>query len=814
MPKLNKILIPGFLLFMITAFINICVSGQTINKAVIKGVIKDSTSKAGISYGTIGLYKKDNTDKPIKNVITNGKGEYVFNQVDTGAYVIIITTSGYTEHTINDINVTGTSSNIDAGTVLLIPAPKDLQAVTVTSVKRPLIEKSEDKIIFNAEADPTIDGQQATDVLRKTPFLSVDNDGNVTLNGQTNFKILLNGKESSMFAKNPAEVLKSFPASLIKKIEVITQPSAKYDAEGAGGIINIITKKKIIGYNGSIGTYANTVGNRNINGNFNAKYGGFGLSGYAGIGGANNQPGNTESVTNNPDPMGAYKQRLLYGGAFRSFQWVNLNLELSYDIDSLHTISSYYNAGGGNSKRDYDQTSYTISPMNDTAKGIFNTLTKSVYPWTDWGVDFIKKFKGVEDKELTFKFNEEIDRNTDNVSSQQIDPNSQRYVLSNNKSNNYQYTIQTDFVLPLKNKKKIEMGAKAVLRRADADYESMYSYTPGGKYIQDSANTNIFNYDQNIYATYATFGFNVKKFFFKLGARGEWSNLGGYFQGGKSTVQQHYFNLVPTMFISRSLKNNQSLTLSYNIRLQRPYITDLNPFVDNSDSLNIRFGNPNLKPQIIHNLEFGYSHFKGPNSINLKLSGYYCNNKITQYALFDPATGITDWTMANIGQNYGTSLSGFVSVKPVKWWTFNSNLGLRYDFIINKLNSSVSNQGLSGWGNMNSTFDINNIFATSFNIGMWQGAVSLQQKPGLNYWYGAGAVLKLLKNKLRLSLRVDNFLNDQIMTKTITTGTNFTGYQKNYTPGRSFGLALRWNFGKLTDNVSKKRGVSTDDLKK
>ncbi len=801
--------------YMSILFISLLVLGFSVqaqtNKATIKGLVKDTASNKILSFATVGLYKV-NEEKPIKNIFTGSKGEFVLQGVDTGNYTITISNTGYVNKTSNIIIIKA-NETIDVGTFLMMAEPKDLAAVLVSSNRKPLLERSEDKLIFNAEADPTLDGQQATDVLRKTPFLSVDNDGNVTLNGQKNFKILLNGKESSMFAKDPKEVLKAFPASLIKKIEVSTQPSAKYDAEGIGGIINIITKKKVVGYNGSIGYSLNTIGFWNLNTNFNAKYGKLGFSGYFGKGGNGSPTGNSESVTTSLQPI-AYRERRLIGTSYNGFTFQNGNLELSYDVDSLNTISTYANIGGGKNNHLYYQQQYLIKPAGDTAKGTLNTINYNKYPELDLGIDYIKKFKSNPDKEFTLRFNSNIGKTDGDYSSDQLQQGFQRYTLSNSNAHDNQYTLQADMVLPLKNKQKIEFGAKGVLRRAYSDYESAITYSPNSKFVTDSANTNVFNYNQNVFGLYTSYGFNYKKLFFKLGIRGEFSSLGGAFETAKTTVHQHYFNLVPTLYISKNLANNQTINISYNIRLQRPYIGDLNPFINNADSLSISYGNPNLKPQLIHNLEFGYSLFKGANSANIKTSFFYSNNQITQYSNFNNNTGITYSTSDNIGRNYGTSLSAFLSLKPVKWISINGNIGLKYDFIINKLNPNIRNQGLSGWGNLNALFDFNKQSGISFYSGMNKQSVSLQEKPGIFYWYGAGFFYKFFNNKIRVAIRCDNFLESQIKYKSTSSGDNFTAYQNIYSPGRALGVSLRWNFGKLTDNVSKKRGITTDDVKK
>lgn len=785
------------------------------DKATLKGVVKDSASGKAISYATAGLYRTTQPDKAVRNLFTSEKGEFVFTQVDTGNYIVIVTHATYSEKSSKIIAVTG------AGTITVEPisvseAPQKLADVTVsTSTARwPLLERQEDKVIFNVEADQTLDGQQATDVLRKTPFLSVDNDGNVLLNGQSNFRILLNGKESSMFSKDPKEVLKSFPANLIKKIEVITQPSAKYDAEGVAGIINIITKKKILGYNGNASVFANTIGNRNFNSTFNAKYGSLGFSSYIGFGGNPHNPGHSETVTNSINPI-AYKQRLLYGNSVNNWSWGNINGELSYDIDSLNTISSYVNTYTGSNENNFEQTSYLIRPAGDTTKGILNSNAFNRYPSFDWGVDYIKKFAGKPDKEFTFRVNGRHGMDKDDINSQQYQQGFQRLAMNTNRSGNNEYTLQADLIIPWKNKKKFEIGAKYIIRRADAVYDALLSYTPDAKFFVDSTNSNHFNYYQNVASAYATYGFYLQKYYFKLGVRSERSELGGDFKSGEALIKQTFFNIVPTLFISRNLKDNQTLTLNYSMRLQRPYIWDLNPFVNNTDSLSIRYGNPNLRPQLIHNVEFGYSLFKGSNSANIKMSGFYSNNQITQYSLFDAATGITSTTRDNIGKNYGVSLNGFLSLKPKQWWTLNSNFGLRYDIIINKLDPSVRNQGLGGNFNIGSAFDFSKTTGANFNAGMWQGNINLQGRQGLQYWYGAGAYVKLLNNKLRITLRLNNFLqNEMLIWRRTSKGVDFNTVQSIYSRGRNIGLGISWSFGKLTDNVSKKKGVSNDDVAK
>src|SRR5687768_3065192 len=206
----------------------------------IAGIVKDSAQKP-LAYVTVSLFKQQQLQQPLRSSYTNDAGKFQFNSVDTGSYTVIISHTGFAE---KQQDITVTDKDVSVEEVSLVRAAANMQGVVVTA-RKPLIEQQDDKIIFNVENDPATKTETAIDILRKTPFVSVDGDNNITVNGQTNFKVLLNGRETGMFAQNPKEALKGFPGSVITKIEVMTSPSAKYDAEGVGGVINIITKKKM-----------------------------------------------------------------------------------------------------------------------------------------------------------------------------------------------------------------------------------------------------------------------------------------------------------------------------------------------------------------------------------------------------------------------------------------------------------------------------------------------------------------------------------------------------------------------------------------
>ena len=219
-------------------------------KIKLSGTVSDSTKP--LSLVTVRLFKKMN-QPALQTTLSKENGGFQLNKPDTGNYILSFTHTGFAEKQIT-ITVAPTAGDMQIDPVQLSKATGMLKEVTVTA-QRPMVEQSDDKIVFNVEDDPTNKTETAIDILRKTPFITVDGEDNIKVNGKSNFKVLLNGRETSMFARNIKEALRGFPGAVISKIEVITTPSAKYDGEGIGGLINIITKKKVVGYNGTLSSF-------------------------------------------------------------------------------------------------------------------------------------------------------------------------------------------------------------------------------------------------------------------------------------------------------------------------------------------------------------------------------------------------------------------------------------------------------------------------------------------------------------------------------------------------------------------------------
>ncbi|RYY58236.1 MAG: TonB-dependent receptor, partial [Chitinophagaceae bacterium] len=569
----------------------------TLNAQVkVQGTLTDSSNGKPVAFATVGLYHLSNTEKPLQNIFSSRKGEYEFTRVAQGTYVIIATSAGYAE---KETQVTVDSTPLNVAPVTLAAFINEMTAVKVTAaMRKPLIEQEDEKLIFNAEADPSLEGLTAIDVLRKTPFLSVDGDGQLSMNGKTSFKVLLNGKETAMFSRNVSEALKSFPASMIKSVEVITNPSAKYDGEGVGGIINIVTQKKVAGYNGNLGLSATTLNSTSVNSSLNVKYGKFGLSGYYSAGISRSPVSYGFSETESLNPVAYYKR--ISNSENRNKSFYNFgSIELSMDIDSLNTLSTYFNLNGWNGRGNRQSWIEVIAPDQvSTHTDQLDNNSRYRMPSYSGGSDYVHKSGRTAGKEIAFKIYLDHSMDINHATAFQEIGGIDRFIRNDNESPGNSATFETNFIQPFTKGRKLEAGLKFIHRDAESDYTSLLKFNESDEYFEDKSNTNNFHYNQQVYSAYATYSFKWKDISFKVGSRVEQTHVEGIFINTGTRVRQDYLSWLPNLFVSKKVKKIHTFTLAFGRRLRRPYIWDLNPFVSNIDSLNIRYGNPDLGPEM------------------------------------------------------------------------------------------------------------------------------------------------------------------------------------------------------------------------
>ncbi len=803
---MRKLIIAFIVLF--TAMV-ICLPGSLFaqSSARLSGKVLDSSLKP-LSFVTVRFYKQKDLLNPFQTTYTKEDGSFKFTKLEFGNYTLVFTHTGFAEKQ-QAVTLTPAVGDVTINDIQLSSASRTLEGVTIIK-NMPLIEQADDKIVFNVENDPTAKTETAIDILRKTPFISVDGEDNVQVNGQRNFKVLLNGRETSMFARNLKEALRGFPGALISKIEVITSPSAKYDGEGIGGLINIITKKKIVGYNGTLSSFSRTIDKLNtISLNANAKFGKIGTTLLYVIGDSRPVDQESSAITVPVIPS-VYTQRALEGNRRNSSRWNFGNSEISWEIDSLNTLSTYANINSGSNRSLQAQTIKTDFNSAGSTVSFFSLDNKNENPGISVGTDYIRRFKKNKDKELSVRFFGEFGKTSSFLNSSQDNPGTDRFIINNSIAHNNQYTIQADYIIPLKKNVKFESGVKAILRRANSNFESLIKYDLLNDYKMNPANTDHFKYIQDVFSVYGMYSVKVKKTNFRFGSRLEHTGVNGNFISSKTLVDQSYITLLPNIQATTRMNDVLTMVLSYNKRLQRPYIWDLNPFINNNDSFNIEFGNPGLGPQTIHTVSAQTRYIKGSTFGGITIEGSYSDNKILDYSSFDLLSGVTKTTSLNIGKEFQSGLNLNVNSKINKL-TFFINASIRYINITNKF-TAHSSEGIGYGFTTHSSYKFSKKFTISSFVGLWKDPASIQTEYPFNTWYNLALNHKFLKEKLNVSLRAVNFLEKTRDFRRKLTDPIFhtTNVQKQIR--RGIALALTWNFGKLTENVSKKRGVNNDDL--
>lgn len=497
------------LLCLFSLFFCFLSKAQTPAEASIKATVIDSASKKGQDYITAALKKDGET---IKTTLTNAEGSFELKKVPLGKYSLIVVAMGYSSKTIAvDIKE---NKVYDLGKIILASQSNKLAEVSVTAAK-PIIKQEIDRISYDMQADPESKVNSVLDMMRKIPLLSVDAEDNIKLKGSGSYKILINGKPSSLVARNPSDVFKSMPASNIEKIEVITTPPAKYDSEGLAGIINIITKKNIdAGYNGSLNLRdAFPSGGPGISGSLTVKEGKFGISAYGGYGRYKNPGTNsrsTRSTTGDNPTLLEQNGRNSYTGKFGY-----LSTELSYEIDSLNLLTGELSFNRSKDKNLSEQRSDLST--NPLAPGQISPLQQyrlnsggdEIWKGTDVSLNYQRGFKRNKSQLLTLSYKLSHVNNSLLTDLNIFDrfnypettfPNYSQF----NDGTTQEQTIQADYVHPINGKLNLEGGAKAILRKNGSDFE-VQNRTAEGEYVLDPARSNNYDNQQNVYGVYNSY---------------------------------------------------------------------------------------------------------------------------------------------------------------------------------------------------------------------------------------------------------------------------------------------------------------------
>ncbi|WP_423148348.1 TonB-dependent receptor domain-containing protein [Rubrolithibacter danxiaensis] len=789
----------------------------------ISGTVIDSVSGKPLDYATVTLFR-ENGKAPLNGGLTDEKGEFKISNVSTGNYKLTITFIGYPTKTITGVTTTLSKPDHNLGSIVLSPGANTLNAVVVTG-ETPIIENKIDKLVFNAEKDVTTTGGNASDVLRKVPMLSVDMDGNVSLRGSQNVKILINGKPSGALSSNVADVLKSMPADQIKNVEVVTSPSAKYDAEGSAGIINIVTKKKNV--SGVSGSVSGGLGTRQNNGNFNINLNKNRLSLSANLGVNSGWPQTTNTTLSSQNTaLGSSSSSI---GTNQSKRLFNMgSASLGYDFNNYNSVSSSISLRGGSFRNDGSSVSSNTTP--ETGFIEYSAINSNHFALNsfDWNSDYTHKFKK-EGEELTLAGQWSHSKvNIDYTSRYTGFAQDQD---ASNDGKNDEYTVQLDYALPLNKVLKLEAGTKGIFRNISS-ISNFYNPNEVGEYVLNPLTSNQYDYNQNVYSGYGVLSANFKNGYgIQVGGRLENTEIEGNFVNSSngSPFKNTYNNFIPSFAVSKKIDNSQTVKLSYSKRIQRPSLQFLNPFRNTSDPLNQSEGNPELSPEVSQSVEFNYSTFIKGSVINASVYYRHTDNIIESYITTIPYTTVDNegnsvtrnvslTNFGNIGQNnsIGSSIFGSVTLKKiitlrgsVNLFTYKPETSGTYTQT-NDNTYLQYNVFLSGGVKLPSGFAAETFMIQNSPRRTFQGV-----NPSFNLWT-IGLKKEILKKKGSIGLNIVEPFNDRKnFTTNINSGT-LTQFNQFSVPFRSVGVNFSWSFGKMNFNQQmpkKKRGINNDDLK-
>lgn len=814
---MSKILLCSFLLFQIFL---VRAQSQT---GKIYGLIKSQDNKA-LESATISLLKAKDSSL-VKIAIADKTGAYSFDNINYGSFLIQAEAIGFQKKISKPIELMSAQSPVAAGEIKLEAASKVLTDVSVMT-KRPLIENKIDKTVVNVDASPTNTGLTALEVLEKSPGVTVDNNGNISLKGKQGVVILIDGKPTYLSGEDLTNYLKNLSSNQLDQIEIMSQPSAKYDASGNSGVINIKTKKnRNTGLNGNFSTsaiIANYFKNTNsITANWRKdKVNLFSNYGFSYWEGFSTLYLDRAARADRTIPFTRYSEQVSnehYSGRPQNFKF-----GLDYFANKNTTVGFVIS---GNPENDKSISNSHANIFDSTHRFVqYNdALSQNKGPQSNVGFNInLQQKLDTSGSELTADADYILYRTKGTqysynylYSADKV-PSEDPYLLQGYLPSNIDiFSFKSDYKHPLNKTTTLEAGVKTSYVKTDNDAQYMRFNTPQQKWLTDTSRSNHFIYKENINAAYVNLQKQIKKVGIQLGLRAEQTVADGNQVTRNIAFHKNYTKLFPTSYISYKLNDNNTLGLSYGRRVERPNYQSLNPFQYQLDRYTYQQGNPNLQPQFSHNIELSYN-YKG--QLNIAANYTAVTDIINDVLITRKEPGDSNYTTfqttQNIASNKNIGLSVSYNKQLKKWWTINAFANVfnnHYKGVIDDENINVNYTSFSS--NFSSQFNFKKGWTAE--VSGWYNSKMLESSAIVGYpmgMFSLGGGKQILKNKatIRLNLR-DPFylLSFRGYTDLNKSLTNIRSYWDN----RRAIISFTYRFGKTTDQSQRKRGSAADDEK-
>lgn len=787
------------------ALLGVQVSAQTI-----AATVKDSLTREPVVFVRVSI-RGLGSDTGTQMTVTDRRGRFTFVNLHPGNFEIALACSGYISIRLPVI-VRGNAGSIDLGTVFLVPRPETLKEVVVDG-KREIIEEKLDRTVYNVERDKSLTGGDATDALRRMPLLSVDIDGNVTLRGSSNIKVLINNKPSTITANNLADALKQIPADQIRSVEVITSASVKYDADGSVGIININLKQDrlqgiLLNPDMAIGTRASFLG---INGAYNDKKMSFSIGGFGRA---------TYKVT------GTYENVQSVGGgridqqaATRKHELTdNYNMGWEYSVDKNDFFNAAVRYSQFNSHNDQDHLVTNFYEGSALDSSILNQVEIIGKTGTvDATLDFTHEFARAQ-RELSFLTLFSYTSGTNSYTNARESPTDGSligWLVNDNVSSNREITLQVDYQTPLDSNQLLEFGGKYIMREVISDYPA-----------------NRFDYRQNVTAGYLEYTRNTHSpFSFRAGVRYEYAAISAGLRDPGASLPgiPSYGVVVPAANIGWRLKNGKLIKFGYTRRTQRPSIQFLNPFRVTADPGSLVTGDPALGPEHSNNFELSYNTAIGDMAIGF--SGFYrhTSKAIESISIPVPGGDTVERTFANIGKESTEGLNLFANLNLGQKLSLDGGAALYYAQLENNGPSAGSagpgpppagppahNTGWVFSANLSGGYTFIKTW-TLYLYSYFRGSQVLLQgyQTGFPY-YSLTLKRDLPKKRGSIGLGAENFLARTIAVSAVLKSETLSQSTTNRNHTLSLRLYMSLTIGKLRveREERQKKSILNDDLKK
>lgn len=778
--------------------------GQT---TTVKGVLTDKSSGESEPFATVRVFNAGKTEKPVAMFLTDEEGRFSHEVKGKGKFDIVFSCIG--KEDLKQTIELGEQDMLDMGTLYIMQNENLLKGVEIVAQK-PLVKMEVDKMSYNVAEDEDSKSNTVLDMLRKVPMVTVDGQDNISVNGSSSFKVYVDGMPNPMFSSNPSMVFKSMPATAVKSIEVVTNPGAKYDAEGAAGVLNIVMNRQtpmasqsLNGYNGTIRV---GVGTKQMSGGAFLSGQQGKLSYSANVMTSYNKPGTTTTEMEQMQDNGV--QQLMTSTNDVKTPFTMGSLTLGYQLDPMSNI----NVTASLNSMSMKSTGTTTTTMGGSPYGNgfsygSSTDMKNKNTSFSGSVDY-QRFLNQEHTQslaLTYQltYSPTTTEMTSNFDSSFLTSLSSfdltdRY--SENKDKTTNHIFQLDYTMPLGTGKTLSLGSKLQLHDATSDAKYYL------KDVYDPSSSSDYEYSNKILAGYGEFAGNWSKLGAKAGLRYEqtWQDV-EYHLGNGQDFSTNYSSLVPTASLQYNLSQGSNLGLSYNMRISRPGISYLNPYVDKTNPIALTYGNPDLDVEKAHNVTLIYNVFSSKLMMNLNLHHNFVDNAISQYSFYD-ADNLLNTTYGNVVSSHQTGLSGYVNYLITKNTRLFFNGGLNYT----DLRSNTLAQSNNGW-TANIMGGVQQTLPWKLQLSAF--AIASTKNYTLQGWSGgfnlvtASMSKTLLNDKLSLSISGMVGLNKggKLNIESYNKGTNFTAHNNISVPIYGVTFTASYTFGNTQIMTRQKR---------